>query len=54
MKAREYTFALTEDEINVILKGLGALPYAEVFQLIQKIHMQAQQQSAAAEPPVTS
>lgn len=35
---------LSIEEANLILEGLGELPYARVFQLIQKIQQQAQQQ----------
>ena len=35
---------LTLDEINQILKALGTQPYADVFQLINKIQMQAETQ----------
>jgi hypothetical protein len=38
------SLALSVDEINQILEALGTQPYAKVFQLIQKIHQQAQAQ----------
>jgi hypothetical protein len=36
---------LTFDEINVILKALGAMPFNQVFELIGKIHSQANEQA---------
>lgn len=38
---------LTLPEINVILQALGAAPYAQVFELVQKIREQAQAQVSA-------
>ncbi len=35
---------LTIEEVNQILAALGDQPYAKVYQLIQKIHQQAQAQ----------
>lgn len=35
---------LTVEEVNQILAALGDQPYAKVYQLIQKIHQQAQAQ----------
>ena len=35
---------LTIQEINLILQALGNAPYAQVFELVQKIRDQAQQQ----------
>ena len=42
MKSIQLT--LETEEINLILEGLGTQPYAKVYQLIQKIHQQAQPQ----------
>jgi hypothetical protein len=36
------TLELTLPETNLILEGLGALPYARVYELIRKIHEQAE------------
>lgn len=33
---------LTLPEINLVLEGLGGLPYARVYELIRKIHEQAE------------
>jgi hypothetical protein len=35
---------LTVAEINMILQALGNAPYAQVFELVQKIQQQAQAQ----------
>lgn len=35
---------LTINEINLIMQALGAAPYAQVFELVQKIREQAQAQ----------
>ena len=39
-------FELTIAEINLILQALGNAPYAQVFELVQKIQQQAQAQMA--------
>ncbi len=38
---------LTVPEINAVLQALGAMPYAQVFELVQKIREQAQAQVSA-------
>jgi hypothetical protein len=40
---------LTVAEINMILQALGNAPYAQVFELVQKIQQQAQTQMADQE-----
>jgi len=40
---------LTIQEINLILQALGNAPYVQVFELVQKIREQAQQQLAQEE-----
>ena len=40
---------LTIAEINMILQALGSAPYAQVFELVQKIQQQAQAQVAEQE-----
>jgi len=40
---------LTINEINVILQALGNAPYAQVFELIEKIRTQAQAQVQSTE-----
>jgi len=41
---QEINLKLTVDEANVILEGLGSLPFAKVYALIAKIQAQAAQQ----------
>ncbi len=36
---------LSFDEINIVLKALGSLPFNEVYDLIGKIHEQANAQA---------
>ena len=52
-------FKVTVDEANLILEGLGHLPFARVYALVEKLQLQAKQQlqatsqlesSPAAEP----
>jgi hypothetical protein len=38
------TFALTEDQANLVLEALGHMPYARVAPLVALIHSQAQAQ----------
>lgn len=38
------TFQLTVEEVNTILEALGQQPYVRVYQVIQKLHEQAQAQ----------
>lgn len=40
------TLELTIPETNLVLEALGALPYARVYELINKIHQQAEAQAA--------
>lgn len=40
---------LTINEVNLILQALGNAPYAQVFELVQKIREQAQGQIATQE-----
>ena len=39
---------LSVEEINLILSGLGKLPFERVFQLVSKIQVQSQVQLAPA------
>ena len=41
---KEFKLTLTVNEVNTILKALGAMPYNQVSELIGKIHGQAQVQ----------
>ena len=50
----EVEFKVTVDEANLILEGLGKLPFAKVFALVAKVQEQANQQlggSPSAEQP---
>jgi hypothetical protein len=40
---------LTINEINMILQALGNAPYAQVFELVEKIRTQAQAQVQTTE-----
>lgn len=42
---------LSLPEINAVLQALGAMPYAQVFELVEKIRKQAQTQVAADQAP---
>lgn len=37
----EITLSFTREEANLIIEGLGALPFKNVYKLIEKIHLQA-------------
>lgn len=41
---------LSIDELNLILEGVGSLPFARVFALVGKIQSQAAEQLQAAVP----
>ena len=43
---------LTINEINMILQALGSAPYAQVFELVQKIREQAQAQVSAEQEKI--
>lgn len=38
---KEITFTLTIDEANLILEGVGSLPFSRVYQLVAKLQKQA-------------
>ena len=40
---------LTINEVNMILQALGNAPYAQVFELVEKIRTQAQAQVQSTE-----
>ena len=46
----EYNFKLNEAEINVISKGLGTQPFAEVAPLMQKMQKQFIEQQPKPKP----
>ncbi len=41
---KEIELQLTFEEVNLVLKALGSLPFSQVFELIGKIHDQANDQ----------
>jgi hypothetical protein len=41
---KEINFTVTIDEANLILKGIGLLPFADVYQLVAKLQQQAGRQ----------
>jgi hypothetical protein len=41
---KEINFTVTIDEANLILRGIGLLPFAEVYQLVAKLQQQAGRQ----------
>lgn len=48
---KEINFKVTIDEANLILEGLGCIPFAKVYALVAKIQEQAQQQLNGGELP---
>lgn len=44
---KEIKLELSFEEINLVLKGLGFLPFKDVFELVGKIHDQANEQFRA-------
>lgn len=48
---QEITIKLTLDEANLVLEGLGNLPFAKVYALVAKIQAQANAQIAPAQRP---
>ena len=41
---KEINFNVTIDEANLILRSIGLMPFAEVYQLVAKLQQQAGQQ----------
>lgn len=41
---KEINFTVTVDEANLILRGIGHLPFVEVYQLVAKLQQQAGRQ----------
>ena len=50
----EIRLQLTLDDINLILEGVGALPFARVFNLVSRIQAQAAEQLKAAQAAAPS
>jgi len=46
---QEIKLNLTIDEMNLILEGLGNMPFAKVFTLVGKVQEQASEQIKSAE-----
>lgn len=46
---QEINLKLTIDEVNAILEGVGALPFAKVYMLVGKIQEQAAEQIKAGD-----
>lgn len=44
---KEIQLTVTIDEANLILRGIGLLPFAEVYQLVAKLQEQAGRQLKA-------
>ena len=41
---KEINLRLTIEEINIVLKALGRMPFQEVYGLVHKIHVQSTEQ----------
>ncbi|WP_437949011.1 hypothetical protein WME98_51755 [Sorangium sp. So ce296] len=56
-EVREIHLSVTVDEANLILEGVGLLPFARVYALVAKVQQQASQQlggkPAQEEPDAT-
>lgn len=48
---QEIKLSLPVEDMNLILEGLGNLPFAKVFTLVGKIQEQASEQIKSAEAP---
>lgn len=44
LSSKNINLNLTFDEVNLVLKALGSLPFNQVYELIGKIHDQANAQ----------
>lgn len=44
MNNEKISLELSVDEVNIILKALGAMPFNQVYELIGTIHQQANKQ----------
>jgi hypothetical protein len=51
---KEVTFTVTIDEANLILEGVGLLPFARVYQLVSKLQEQAKRQLDDEAPSIGS
>ncbi len=48
---KQITLQLDLQEVNTILKALGAMPFMEVYRIIEKIHVQASEPAALPAKP---
>ena len=48
---KEINLKLSVDQVNIILEGLGNMPFSKVYTLIQSIQEQAAQQMQGQENP---
>jgi len=46
-----YKFEFSEQELNLLLKGLGELPAKESIKMIERLHAEYSEQSAVKEEP---
>ena len=51
---KELVFKVSLDETNLILEGLGHLPFARVYALVEKVQQQASEQLKGAPELVAS
>jgi len=51
MSQEEIVLKLSPEEINILLEGVGALPFVKVYALIAKIQAQASAQLTARTDP---
>lgn len=50
MSNEKINLQFSVDEVNLILKALGTMPFSQVYDLIGSIHQQANQQLFGIEP----
>lgn len=48
---KQITLQFDLQEVNIILKALGAMPFMEVYRIIEKIHVQASEPAALPGKP---
>ena len=51
---KKLSFEFTLEECNLLLKGLGELPYKEAYQIVEKIGREAKMQMDQSSAPATS
>jgi hypothetical protein len=54
MDKQDIDLQLTADEINLVLEGLGSMPFVKVYALIAKIQRQASSQLSKGSEPSDS